>query len=65
MIENGDGRRRSDPTPEEIEEKCERIREQWRLGDRSSRRERSGRLPWRLPEIHRDEDPPTEREDAK
>jgi hypothetical protein len=55
MVEKGDGRRRDDPTPEEIEEECRQIRKGWRSGERVLRRARSAKQPWRLPEIHRDE----------
>jgi hypothetical protein len=51
MAKKGDGRRRDDPTPEEIQGECERIRKGWSSGDRILRRARWRRQPWRLPEI--------------
>jgi hypothetical protein len=55
MVEKGDGRRRDDPTPEEIEEECRQIRKSWKSGERTLRRSRWLNRSWRLPEIHGDE----------
>jgi hypothetical protein len=55
MIDNEDGRRRDDPTPEEIEEACKRIRKGWNTGERILRRSRGTGPPWPLPEVDPDE----------
>jgi hypothetical protein len=55
MVEKGNGRRRDDPTPEEIEEECRQIRKGWKSGERILRRSRWLKKRWRLPEIHGDE----------
>jgi hypothetical protein len=67
MVEKGDGRRRDAPTPEEIEAGCRRIRKGWKSGERILRRSRWLKKPWRLPEIHGDEnheDTTTEDQDS-
>jgi hypothetical protein len=67
MVEKGDGRRRDDPAPEQIEEECRQIRKGWKSGERILRRSRRLKKPWRLPEIHgdeNDEDTSAEEEDS-
>jgi hypothetical protein len=68
MVEKGDGRRRDDPTPEEIQEECKRIRKRWASGERIMRRSRWKKQPWRLPEVHHaegDEETPPHNDDSE
>ena len=55
MVEKGNGRRRGDPTPEEIQDECRKIRKGWSSGERILRRARCKKHRWRLPKIHLDE----------
>jgi hypothetical protein len=63
MAKTGDDRRRDDPTPEEIEKECERIRKGWGPWHRNAQQP-AGTKPWRLPEIHPAEDDAAAEDDA-